>query len=183
MTTSTRSQLAKLLADDKVMAIITATKDPNGLTPKQISTATKIPLNQLYYTINKMVAADLLTVVQQLKVKNLTEYYYSSYQLTQAEMSTPALSRAWVQAHPSDVTQLLLYQQQQFLTHLEQKLETAADTELDTLLATFSKLELSPAGTQKLRADLLNLIENAEKNDPDPAATDKQVNHLLIEKW
>ncbi len=73
MPKNTLAQFAKLMVDPKVAAILKATKSKTGLTTKQISAQTKIPNNQLYYTINKMQDADLLTIVNQVQVKNLTE--------------------------------------------------------------------------------------------------------------
>ncbi|ETY74009.1 transcriptional regulator [Lactiplantibacillus fabifermentans T30PCM01] len=194
MAKSIRSQLAKLMADEKVLAVIRATTDQTGLTPKQIAQATDIPINQLYYTINKLVAADLLTVVKQVKVKNLDEYYYSSYNFTheqntamQAELAQfPApnnISSTWTQEHLTELMQLLLFHQQQFLTALETQVEAQLPAEQMTTFSAFSDLKLSAAGEQQLRSDLLHLLANAEKNDPDSAATDKQTVNLLIEKW
>lgn len=47
------SKLAKLMADEKVIAILKATKGKEGLTSKEISQRVNIPTNQLYYTVKK----------------------------------------------------------------------------------------------------------------------------------
>ncbi|KLD59213.1 transcriptional regulator, partial [Lactiplantibacillus plantarum] len=44
-------------------------------------------------------------------------------------------------------------------------------------------LNLSAAGEHQLRLDLIKLLGDAEKNDPDPQSTDKRQVKLLIEKW
>lgn len=189
----TVSKLAQLMADEKVTAIINATKAPTGLTPKQIAKATQLPTNQLYYTIKKMVAADLLTIVKQTKVKNLDEYYYSSYLLTEQPSDEQALmtdypdltdiSPNWTMTHLDEMTRWLLYLDQQFLTSLTHDFKDApvshpADSPI--MLAT-GDYQLSAQGRLQLKHAMLKLMENAEKNDPDPEHQTPL--HLLIKSW
>ncbi|WP_143875676.1 winged helix-turn-helix domain-containing protein, partial [Oenococcus oeni] len=60
MKEKTVSQLAKLMADEKIIAILKATKNKKGLTSKEISKKTNIPANQLYYSTKKMLDQGLL---------------------------------------------------------------------------------------------------------------------------
>lgn len=185
------NQFAKLMADPKVGAILTATRSASGLTSKQISKATHIPTNQLYYTINKMLTADLLTVVDQVQVKNLTENYYSSAHPSQEKPAFKAeldqlndvtdISSDWAQEHAPEIAQWLMLQHHNFLTAFEQQM--AAKDPDPTVFASQSQLKLSAAGAHQLRLDLLHLIDNAEKADPDPNATTKRTINLNIEKW
>ena len=119
MPKNTLAQFAKLMVDPKVAAILKATKSKTGLTTKQISAQTKIPNNQLYYTINKMQDADLLTIVNQVQVKNLTENYYSSAHLSHETPQELAdldgldtdltdISGTWTQAHVQQVLQWIM---------------------------------------------------------------------------
>lgn len=193
MPKSTVSKLAQLMADEKVVAIINATTAPTGLTPKQIAIATKLPTAQLYYTIKKMLAADLLTVVKQTKVKNLDEYYYSSYQLTQqpleeqqlmaAHPDTMDISPQWTAQHFGELTRWLLYLDQQFLAGLTHDFQTQPVTNpIDsTIMLAMGDYQLSPQARLKLRQSILTLMAETEKNDPDP---EHQVPlHLLIKTW
>lgn len=193
MPKSTVSKLAQLMADEKVSAILNVTKAPTGLTPKQISQATQLPINQLYYTIKKMLAADLLTVVKQTKVKNLDEYYYSSYLLTQQPASEHTLmadypdfkniSPQWTTQHFDDIARWLLYLDQQFLASLTHdfKTEPVTDPEDSPVVLATGDYQLSPAARLKLRQTIMTMMADAEKNDPDP---DQQVPvHLLIKSW
>jgi len=110
-------QFAKLMVDPKVNAVLKATKSASGLSTKQISSATKIRTNQLYYTINKMLDADLLAIVNQVQVKNLTENYYSSNHLTHETVANQAeldqidcdltnISGQWGQSHTQEMLRM-----------------------------------------------------------------------------
>jgi len=190
MPKSAISKLAQLMADEKVKAIINVTKDPAGLTPKQIAKQTQLPTNQLYYTIKKMLTADILTVVRQTKVKNLDEYYYSSAQLTQNPTTELAdypdatiISPQWTAQHFADVTRWLLYLDQQFLTSLTTEFQAqpvTATTGAKIMLAT-GDYHLSDQGRQKLRQAIMALMDQAEHDDPDPEH--QELVHLLIKSW
>jgi len=189
----TVSKLAQLMADEKVTAIINATKAPAGLTPKQIAKATQLPTNQLYYTIKKMLAADLLTVVKQTKVKNLDEYYYSSYLLTEQPTNERALmadypditdiAPNWTTAHFDEMTRWLLYLDQQFLTSLTHdfKEEPVTNPDESTIMLANADYQLSAKGRYELRQAILKLMADAKKNDPDPEH--RAPLHLLIKSW
>lgn len=192
MSNVSTKQFAKLMADDKVSAILAATKAADGLTPKQISTKTKIPTNQLYYTLNKMLAADLLEIVKQVQVKNLTENYYSSSRLSQEKPAfqkeiaaiggdITGISGEWIQAHLPEMLQWTMLQHHEFLTNFEHEVQAHPDD--PAVFSSHSDLSLSAAGEHQLRLDLLKLIANAEKNDPDSENPNKRTAHLLIEKW
>lgn len=190
MSKITVNQFAKLMANPKVSLILNATKDKTGVTPKQISIVTKIPTNQLYYTLNKMLDADLLNVVKEVQVKNLTEKYYSSEQLThvsekhQAELDKFGdkmnnISSEWVQKHKEQTVQLLMLQHHEFLEAFQREI----DSDEPTVFSANSELELSDAGTRKLQHDIFEVLTNAEKNDPEPNAKNKHQIKVLVEKW
>ncbi|MDB7776433.1 helix-turn-helix domain-containing protein [Lactiplantibacillus plantarum] len=193
MPKNTLAQFAKLMVDPKVAAILKATKSKTGLTTKQISAQTKIPNNQLYYTINKMQDADLLTIVNQVQVKNLTENYYSSAHLSHETPQELAdldgldtdltdVSGTWTQAHVQQVLQWIMLLNHDF-TEAYQEEMTRKQPDKSAIFFSNAILNLSAAGEHQLRLDLIKLLGDAEKNDPDPQSTDKRQVKLLIEKW
>lgn len=186
-------QFAKLMVDPKVNAILKVTKSASGLSTKQIASATKIPTNQLYYTINKMLDADLLTIVNQVQVKNLTENYYSSKQLThegaanqteldQIDRDLTNISGAWSQTHAQEMLRWIMLLNREFNETFKEQM-TIDHPELATVFMSHSTLELSAAGEHQLRLDLIKVLADAEKNDPDPDAPDKKTAKITIEKW
>ncbi|MDF2311340.1 winged helix-turn-helix domain-containing protein [Lactiplantibacillus pentosus] len=193
MPKNTLAQFAKLMADPKVSAILKATKSEDGLTTKQISAQTKIPNNQLYYTINKMQDADLLTIVNQVQVKNLTENYYSSAHLSNEtprfqtdldplDTDMTNISGTWTHTHIQEVLQWIMLLNHDFSETFREEM---ADKQPDEASVFFSNatLNLSAAGEHQLRLDIIKLLGNAEKNDPDPNSKDKHQAKILIEKW
>lgn len=189
MSKVTVNQFAKLMVDPKVEKIIKATQDETGITPKQISAATKIPTNQLYYTLNKMLNADMLKVVKEVQVKNLTEKYYSSSQLGQvSELGQGAnspengimnLSDDWIKEHNQEVIQWAMLRNHEFIETLQK--ETTKKNPSAFLVT--SEWKLSNAGEKKLKDDLFKVLDNAEKNDPDPENKQKHTVTLQLEKW
>ena len=189
MSKVTVNQFAKLMVDPKVEKIIKATQDETGITPKQISAATKIPTNQLYYTLNKMLNADMLKVVKEVQVKNLTEKYYSSSQLGQvSELGQGAnspengimnLSDDWIKEHNQEVIQWAMLRNHEFIETLQK--ETTKKNPSAFLVT--SEWKLSNAGEKKLKDDLFKVLDNAEKNDPDPENKQKHTVKLQLEKW
>jgi len=186
-------QFAKLIVDPKVNAVLKATKLASGLTTKQIASATKIPTNLLYYTINKMLDADLLTIVNQVQVKNLTENYYSSEHLTHETVATQAeldqidhdltnFSGQWSQTHVQEMLRWIMLLNRDFNETFKEQMATE-HPELATVFMSHSTLKLSAAGEHQLRLDLIKVLADAEKKDPDPDATNKQTAKITIEKW
>ncbi len=189
MSKVTVEQFAKLMADDKVGKILKATATEEGITPKQISNITKIPNNQLYYTLNKMLDADILSIVKQEKVKNLTENYYSSAALNQKsqyqkvnEDNVLNFSDDWVKEHAEQTIQFVMLQHHEFLDALKTEMKND-DREETIALSSHSEWKLSPAGEKKLINDLLHVLSSAEKNDPDPKSKDKRRVKIQFEKW
>jgi len=193
MTKNTLAQFAKLMADPKVAAILKATKSETGLTTKQISAQTNIPNNQLYYTINKMQAADLLTIVNQVQVKNLTENYYSSAHLShetpqnQADLDSrnadlTDISGTWSKAHVQQLLQWIMLLNHEFTEAYQEQMTHQHPDEANVFFSN-ATLNLSAAGEHQLRLDLIKLLSDAEKNDPDPQSVDKHSVKLLVEKW
>ena len=189
MSKVTVSQFAKLMVDPNVEKIIKATQDEKGITPKQISAATKIPTNQLYYTLNKMLNADMLKVVKEVQVKNLTEKYYSSAQLGKVselgqgenspENGMMNLSDDWIKDHNQEVIQWAMLRNHEFIETLQK--ETTKKN--PTAFLVTSEWELSEAGEKRLKDDLFKVLDNAEKNDPDPENKQKHTVKLQLEKW
>lgn len=185
----TVSQFAKLMVDPKAEKIIKATQDEAGITPKQISAATKIPVNQLYYTLKKMLNADMLKVVKEVQVKNLTEKYYSSAQLGKVselnqekkdhENGMMNLSVDWIKEHNQELVQWAMLRNHEFIETLQK--ETTKKNPTAFLVS--SEWELSEAGEKKLKDDLFKVLDNAEKNDPDPDNKQKKAVSLQLEKW
>lgn len=63
--------------------------------------------------------------------------------------------------------------------------EEMADKQPDeaSVFLSNATLNLSAAGEYQLRLDIIKLLGNAEKNDPDSNSKDKHQAKLLIEKW
>lgn len=188
MSKVTVEQFAKLMADPKVSKILQATKVGAGLTPKEISKATKIPNNQLYYTLNKMLDADLLTIVKQEKVKNLTENYYSSTHIGQKSKNAPQndehtlnFSNDWIQKHAEETIQLVMVEHHDFIEAL--KAEIGRNSNDSKTFSSHGEYDLSPEGEKKLITELFKLLNDAEENDPNPDSTEKHHIKIQLEKW
>ncbi|GAF36471.1 winged helix-turn-helix domain-containing protein [Lentilactobacillus farraginis] len=194
MAKNTVSKLAKLMADEKVIAILRATKDKQGLTSKEISKKVHIPTNQLYYTVKKMTDEGLLEVTQKKNIKNFQEFYYSSYQMTHHDPrlgpEDPELTKKgvnisadWVQKHSQEVAQMILYQTQQFLGAMQSDMEKYTqnpDIKGIHSGAIHSTWKLSWAEEQKLWQKIIKLINNTEKESQGQQTHNV---HLLVEKW
>lgn len=188
MSQITVDQFAKLLVDNKVGRILKVTKVKKGLSPKQISQSTKIPNNQLYYTLNKMIDADLLKIVRQEKVKNLTENYYSSLFLNEKvqvnlDNSDNILnfSDSWLKDHSQQTIQLSMLQHHEFIESLKERLSTVGNETYT--MSSHSELDLSPEGEKRLMSDLLRVLNDAEKNDPDSNSENKRRVKIQLDKW
>lgn len=188
MSKITVDQFAKLMVDPKVSKILQATKVDAGLTPKAISKATKIPNNQLYYTLNKMIDADLLTIVKQEKVKNLTENYYSSTHLGKKSQNAPQddehtlnFSNEWIQKHAEQTIQLVMLEHHEFIEALKTQIDQNVDD--SKAFSSHGEYELSPEGEKKLVSDLFKLLNDAEENDPNPDSKEKHRVKIQLEKW
>lgn len=186
------NELAKLMADKKVIAIIQAAQDPHGLTPKEIAQQTGIATNKIYYTLKKMVDHHLLEIVHQKKIKNLQEYYYSSASLIKnqnqfgqaLDSNIVNISPEWVANNMEEIVQAIIYTQQQFINafqKLQQQYQAHPQTQQESHLSYSSdQLQLSTAAEKKLTAQIYQLLANAEKQD---TGTDKHSINFLFEKW
>lgn len=188
MSKVTVDQFAKLMVDDKVGKILNATQEKDGLTPKEISKATKIANNKLYYTLNKMVEADLLMIVRQKKVKNLTENYYSSSHLSQQGQSNSFkednvinFSDDWIREHGEQTLQLVMLQHHELIEALKSQLKKESDDSI--AMSSHSEIDLSAEGEKKLISDLFEVLGHAEENDPNPDAKEKRRVRVQLEKW
>ncbi|AVI93889.1 putative transcriptional regulator [Oenococcus oeni] len=195
MKEKTVSQLAKLMADEKIIAILKATKNKKGLTSKEISKKTNIPANKLYYSIKKMLDQGLLEISQKQNINNFQEFYYSSYKMTHQNPKTfPSLesdsergisiSISWIKEHNKEIVKMIIYETQQFLEALQsdvQKYGSGKETaEGIRTVASKSSLKLSETAEKKLMKDIFLLLTEAEKNDKEK---DKRTVNLLLEKW
>jgi predicted transcriptional regulator len=188
------SKLAKLMADEKVIAILKATKGKEGLTSKEISQRVNIPTNQLYYTVKKMTDQGLLEVTQKKNIKNFQEFYYSSYPMTHHDPKLgpedPELTKKgvnisaeWVEKHSQEVAQMILFQTQQFLSAMQTDIKNyAQNPDIDNIHAgsVHSTWKLSPENEKKLWQKIIKLINDTEEESKGQDTHDV---HLLIEKW
>lgn len=186
------NELAKLMADKKVIAIIQAAQDPQGLTPKEIAQQTGIATNKIYYTLKKMVDHHLLEIVHQKRIKNLQEYYYSSAGLIKNQnqfgqalgSNIVNISPEWVANNMEEIVQAIIYTQQQFINafqKLQQQYQAHPQTQQESHLSYSSdQLQLSATAEKKLTAQIYQLLANAEKQD---TGTDKHSINFLFEKW
>ncbi|KRL04427.1 winged helix-turn-helix domain-containing protein [Liquorilactobacillus oeni] len=201
------ANLAKLMADEKVNRILTAASNNRGMTTKEIAKAVKLPVSQLYYTINKMTDAGLLEIVRQEKVKNLDEYYYSSEKLVGKasvrrlrEFGFPDdelteelergeelnISPEWTAGHLNEITQLVLYRNNQFLAALQKNIkkydEKKDNKPLEFTKSSFmdNRLRLSPEADMRLWRDFLVLATKAEKEDQ---GKNKHEVNLMMTRW
>lgn len=186
------NELAKLMADKKVIAIIQAAQDPQGLTPKEIAQQTGIATNKIYYTLKKMVDHHLLEIVHQKKIKNLQEYYYSSASLIKNQnqfgqalgSNIVNISPEWVANNMEEIVQAIIYTQQQFINafqKLQQQYRAHPQIQQESHLSYSSdQLQLSTAAEKKLTDQIYQLLANAEKQD---TGTDKHSINFLFEKW
>ncbi len=185
MSKKTLSRLAKLLADDKVIAILHATSEKDGLPSREISKRVKIPTSQLYYTLKKMQDENLLQIVQKKTINNLQEFYYSSYLLThQKQMNTDedalTISDDWVFKNQERVIQLILYQNQQFMASLEQSIRSGNE-KMATSSYTSSTLMLTDDEEKQLMTKIGELLKTTRAS-----ATSSEKRHsvnLIVEKW
>ncbi|GAB5055795.1 helix-turn-helix domain-containing protein [Companilactobacillus alimentarius] len=187
MTKVTVEQFAKLMVDNKVSRILKATRSNEGLTPKEISRITKIPNNQLYYTLKKMLDADLLEIVKQKKVKNLTENYYSSSflnekpnEITDSD-NTLNFSVDWIQEHAEQTLQLIMLQHHELIEALKEEIKMGKDVK--KAFSSHGDFDLSTEGEEKLVKDLFKVMNDAEKNDPNPKSENKRHVKVQFEKW
>lgn len=186
------NELAKLMADKKVIAIIQAAQDPHGLTPKEIAQQTGIATNKIYYTLKKMVDHHLLEIVHQKKIKNLQEYYYSSASLIKNQnqfgqalnSNIVNISPEWVANNMEEIVQAIIYTQQQFIKafqKLQQQYQAHPQIQQESHLSySRDQLQLSAAAEKKLTAQIYQLLANAKKQD---TGTDKHSINFLFEKW
>ena len=140
------NELAKLMADKKVIAIIQAAQDPQGLTPKEIAQQTGIATNKIYYTLKKMVDHHLLEIVHQKRIKNLQEYYYSSASLIKNQnqfgqalgSNIVNISPEWVANNMEEIVQAIIYTQQQLINafqKLQQQYQAHPQTQQESHLS------------------------------------------------
>ncbi|GEP24656.1 winged helix-turn-helix domain-containing protein [Lentilactobacillus diolivorans] len=188
------SKLAKLMADEKVIAILKATKDKDGLTSKEISKRVNIPTNQLYYTVKKMTDEGLLEVTQKKNIKNFQEFYYSSYQMTHSDPQLGLddseieklgvnISAEWVEKHSQEVAQMILFQTQQFLEAMQAELKDYAKSPNNNQIhsgSIHSTWKLTPENEKKLWQKIIKLISETEEESKGQET--RNVN-VLIERW
>lgn len=131
----TTSELIKLMSDEKVNKILLSTQEKTGLNSKEIAVSTGIPKSQLYYTLNKIVDAELLEIVKEVKVRNLVEYYYSSYTFSQFDSQLSEnlnndigglsnISTRWAKKHIKKLIQWVVHRDQQFINQLDEELSS-----------------------------------------------------------
>lgn len=193
MDKTTTSELIKLMSDEKVNKILLATKGKEGLTSKEISEETGIPKTQLYYTLNKMVDADLLEIVKEEKIRNLVEYSYSSYSFNQLDSKISQelsdeignlsnISTKWAKKHLDELIQWIVYRDQQFLDELNEELSLDTNETTAHSQPSFynTEINISEEAEEKLWKDIMKLMAEAQRNE------DSEVNrttNLLIKKW
>lgn len=186
------SELAKILADKRNIAIIKVTNTKKGITIKEIAQKLKVPVSQLYYPIKKLVEVDILELVAIKQVKNLQEYYYSSYKLNDHSSITDFMhheenlniSIEWIAKHDNDFIKLFLYKTQLFLNSATSDIAKAkqnanylTETKVGGL---YSTVNLSKDARNKLLLDISKLISQAEKND---TGSEKSEVNFLVERW
>lgn len=186
------SELAKILADKRNIAIIKVTNTKKGITIKEIAQELKVPVSQLYYPIKKLVEVDILELVAIKQVKNLQEYYYSSYKLNDHSSITDFMhheenlniSIEWIAKHDNDFIKLFLYKTQLFLNSATSDIAKAkqnanylTETKVGGL---YSTVNLSKDARNKLLLDISKLISQAEKND---TGSEKSEVNFLVERW
>lgn len=187
------SELMKLMSDEKVNKIILATQKKKGLNAKEIAEATGIPKSQLYYTLNKMIDAELLEIVKEVKVRNLVEYYYSSYAFSHFDLQLSKnlnedigglsnISTKWAKEHVEELIQWVVYRDQQFINRLDEELSSDKSPEDIESQPSFynTEVNISIEDEEKLWQDIIKLISKAEtKNTP----SKKRKVNLFIKKW
>ncbi|MCP0887062.1 helix-turn-helix domain-containing protein [Ligilactobacillus sp. WILCCON 0076] len=186
------SELAKILADKRNITIIKVTNTKKGITIKEIAQELKVPVSQLYYPIKKLVEVDILELVAIKQVKNLQEYYYSSYKLNDHSSITDFMhheenlniSSEWIAKHDNDFIKLFLYKTQLFLdsatsdiAKAKQNANYLTETKVGGL---YSTVNLSKDARNKLLLDISKLISQAEKND---TGSEKSEVNFLVERW
>ncbi|MCE4957321.1 helix-turn-helix domain-containing protein [Macrococcoides caseolyticum] len=80
------NELLKLLIDEKANQIIQLTRD-KAMTTKELAKALDVKTSNLYYPIKKLLEVDALKIVEERQIKNMTEYYYSSEHLNNAQIN------------------------------------------------------------------------------------------------
>ncbi|KRM90667.1 winged helix-turn-helix domain-containing protein [Liquorilactobacillus cacaonum] len=192
MSSNTFSQLAKVFADEKNIKIIKATNIKKGCNIKGISEKTGIVTSQLYYPVKKLVELDLLEVVRTEQIKNLQEYYYSSYKLNDhseisadynnSQLDGISMSSQWVASHKEEFVKMFLYRMQMFLDTATNEM-TKFQEDPNYLIRSggiFSTPKLSYGAQKKLFSDMYELVSQAEAND---TGKNKEEFNFMIEKW
>ncbi|KRM96275.1 hypothetical protein FC19_GL000555 [Liquorilactobacillus aquaticus DSM 21051] len=194
MATNIVSQLAKALADEKNIKIIKITNVKSGINIKEISKKTGIPTSQLYYPIKKLIDLDLIEIVRSEHIKNLQEYYYSSFKLNDDNITSSIIdddklkelnmSADWVAEHTEELVKMFLYRTQLFIDSFTKEInEYKKDPSYFDKIKTsgvFSTMELSQDAQKKLFANICKLIAKAEEEDQ---GADKEEVNFMVQKW
>ncbi|MBZ2405071.1 winged helix-turn-helix domain-containing protein [Liquorilactobacillus hordei] len=188
------SQLGKALADEKNIKIIKATNVKDGINVKEISKKIGIPASQLYYPVKKLLELDLIEVVKSEQIKNLQEYYYSSYNLNEHgstllnsdenEFDGISMSADWIVNHKDEFVKLFLYRMQMFLDSALTEMDKYQDdpTYFEKIKAggIFSAMKLSQEAQKKLFKNIYKLMDKAEAEDQ---GTNKETFNFMVQKW
>ncbi|KRN10401.1 winged helix-turn-helix domain-containing protein [Liquorilactobacillus mali] len=188
------SQLARALADEKNIKIIKTTNVQDGINIKEISKKTGIPTSQLYYPIKKLVDLELIEIVRSEHIKNLQEYYYSSFKLNDHNGASSIIdddkinglnmSADWAAEHTEELVKMFLYGTQLFIDSATKEInEYKKDSSYFDKIKTggvFSTLKLSQEAQKKLFADIYKLLNEAEEKDQ---GTDKEEINFMVQKW
>ncbi|MDN2453110.1 helix-turn-helix domain-containing protein [Lactobacillus sp. UCMA15818] len=195
MVASIVSQLGKVLADDKNIKIIKAANVKDGINIKEVSKKIGVPISQLYYPVKKLIELDLIEIVRSEQVKNLQEYYYSSYNLNEHrgsgisgpdgnEFDGVSMSADWVASHRDEFVKLFLYRMQIFLdsalSEMDKYQEDPTYFEKIRTGGLFSTIKLSHKAQKKLFANIYKLMEKAEEEDQ---GTEKEEFNFMVQKW
>lgn len=113
-------EFTKLLFDDKALAILKATAAENK-TAKQLAKEIKVPVSNLYYTINKLLDIEALQIKEQTQVRNMIENAYSSSHLFNADI---IVNKEWLKDNFQIFLQHYLLIQKRMLDKLEQDVQT-----------------------------------------------------------
>lgn len=189
----TTSELIKLMSDEKVNKILLATQEKTGLNSKEIAVSTGIPKSQLYYTLNKMVDAELLEIVKEAKIRNLVEYYYSSYTFSQFDSQLSEnlnndigglsnISTRWAKKHIKKLIQWVVHRDQQFINQLDEELSSNKSSKDTDSQPSFynTEINLSIEDEEKLWQEIIKLISKTETKN---TSSKKRKVNLFIKKW
>lgn len=80
------NELLKILIDEKANQIVNLTRE-KAMTTKELAKALEVKSSNLYYPIKKLIEVNALKIVEEKQVKNMTEYYYSSEHLKNAQIN------------------------------------------------------------------------------------------------